>query len=302
LVTTACQYKRAAMEFRAARRVYGDVGTEEYSTSREQTQSVGVTRALVSSEIGPTSIPRKIIRNGSLELVVVDVDQSNNKIRSIVEGLGGFVEKATQTNVNGRTATITVRVPADSLDKSIAQIKSLATSVEREEVQARDVTRDYVDLDARLRNARAEEERYLEILKRVTTIKDTLDGAEKLSNVRGRIEQLQGEMNYLTSQIAMSSLEISLATDAGSTVFGVRWRPLHQAKIATGEMISGFADWADSVIAFFINLPLIVVWAASIIALLFVTIRILVFLWRKLGPKTVWRWPWVRVRDDVRPD
>src|ERR1700758_4033366 len=113
LVTTACQYKRAAMEFRAARRVYGDVGTEEYSTSREQTQSVGVTRALVSSEIGPTSIPRKIIRNGSLELVVVDVDQSNNKIRSIVEGLGGFVEKATQTNVNGRTATITVRVPAD---------------------------------------------------------------------------------------------------------------------------------------------------------------------------------------------
>jgi len=302
LVTTACEYKRAAL-FKAVRTVHDDVDGYEFSSPRKVAQSTdGPTLALVSAESSSTAAPRKIIRNGSLELVVANVDQANNKIQSIVEGRGGFVEKATQTNVSGRTATITVRVPADRLDQSIAQIKSLATSVEREEIQARDVTRDYVDLDARLRNARAEEERYLEILKRATTIKDTLDGAEKLSNVRGRIEQLQGEMNYLTSQIAMSSLEISLSTDAGSTVFGVRWRPLRQAKIATGEMISGFADWADSVIAFFINLPLIVVWAASIIALLFVTIRILVFVCRKLGPKSSWRWPWVRVSGDARPD
>jgi hypothetical protein len=280
---------------------YFDVDTTA-SPERRVQSSEGATLALVSAEKVPTATPRKVIRNGSLALVVRNVDQASNKIRSIVEGEGGFVEKVTQTNVSGSTATITLRVPAESLDQSMVQIKSLATSVDREEVQARDVTRDYVDLDARLRNARAEEERYLEILKRATTIKDTLDGAEKLSNVRGRIEQLQGEMNYLTSQIAMSSLEISLATDAGSTVFGVRWRPLRQAKIATGEMISGFADWADSVIAFFINLPLIVVWAGSIIALLLVTIRVLVFLWRKFGPKTAWRWPWVRVRGDVRLD
>jgi len=302
LVTTACEYKRAA-SFKAVRTVNDDVDGYEFSSPRKVAQSTdGPTLALVSAESSPTGTPRKIIRNGSLELVVIDVDQTNNKIRSIVEGAGGFVEKATQTNVSGRTATITVRVPADSLDKSIAQIKSLATSVEREEVQARDATRDFVDLDARLRNARAEEERYLEILQKATTIKDTLDGEEKLSNVRGRIEQLQGEMNYLTSQIAMSALEISLATDAGSTVFGVRWRPLRRAKIATGEMISGFSDWADSVIAFLINLPLIVVWAASIIALFFVTIRILVFLWRKLGPKTAGRWPWGRVRREVRQE
>lgn len=303
LPTTACEYKRAAMMSKPARTVYSDLNADSFASPERRMQSLeGATPALVSAEKVPTAAPRKIIRNGSLALVVLNVDQASNKIRSIVEGMGGFVEKATQTNVGGSTATITVRVPADSLDQSMAQIKNVATSVDREEVQARDVTRDFVDLDARLRNARAEEERYLEILKRATTIKDTLDGAEKLSNVRGRIEQLQGEMNYLVSQIAMSSLEISLATDAGSTVFGVRWRPLHQAKIATGEMISGFADWADSVIAFFINLPLIVVWAGSIIALLLVTIRVLVFLWRKLGPKTAWRWPWLRVRGDVRPD
>jgi hypothetical protein len=302
LVITACEYKRAAL-FKAVEPGYSDLGDEELSGPRKIAQSTdGATLALVSAERSPRDTPRKIIRNGSLQLVVLDVDQASNRIRSVVENVGGFVEKATQTNVSGRTATISVRVPADSLDKSMAQIKGLATSVDREEVQARDVTREFVDLDARLRNARAEEERYLEILKKATTIKDTLDGAEKLSNVRGRIEQLQGEMNYLSSQIAMSALEISLVTEAGSTVLGVRWRPLHHAKIATGEMISGFADWADSVIAFFINLPLIVVWAASIIALLFVSIRVLVFLWRKLGPKATWRWPWGRVRGEMRQE
>src|ERR1700741_2022673 len=94
-----------------------------------------------------------------------------------------------------------------------------------------------------------------------------------------------------TSQIDMSSLEISLQTEAGSTVLGVKWRPFRRAKIALGEMISGLADWADSVIAFFINLPLILVWAASVIALLFVALRVLVFSWKKLGPKANWTWP-----------
>ena len=76
------------------------------------------------------------------------------------------------------------------------------------------------------------------ILKRATTIKDTLDVTEKLSDVRGRIEQMQGEMKFLTSQIDMSSLEISLRADSDAAVAGIHWRPLHQAEIAVGEMIS----------------------------------------------------------------
>jgi hypothetical protein len=178
----------------------------------------------------------------------------------------------------------------------MSEIERMALSVDRENVEARDVTRDYVDLDARLRNAQAEEERYLEILKRAATVKDTLDGAEKLSGVRGQIEQLQGEMKYLTTQIDMSSLEISLRGEVGATVLGIQWRPLRQAKVALGEMISGLADWADSVIAFFINLPLIVVWVVTIIILVAIAVRILRFCWKKLRPKTAWRLPWSRPR------
>jgi hypothetical protein len=241
-----------------------------------------------------TLTARKIIRNGSLEMLVNDVAQSITKIGTIVGASGGYVEKSTQTNSGGHSADLTVRVPAARLDQVMTEVKGLATTVDKEGVEVRDVTREYIDLDARLRNAQAEESQYLLILKRATTIKDTLDVTEKLSDVRGRIEQMQREMKFLTAQIDMSSLEISLRTDSDAAVAGIHWRPLRQAKIALGEMISGLADWVDAVIEFLINLPLIGVWLVSIVILILIAVRILRFLWRRFGPKTTWRFPWRR--------
>ena len=249
--------------------------------------------ALASSGAPDALDTRKIIRNGSLDLLVNDVGQSINKIGSIVTAVGGFVEKSTQTNSGGHSASVTVRVPAARLDPVIVQIKALATTVDRENVEARDVTREYIDLDARLRNAQAEKAQYLQILKRPTTIKDTLDVTEKLADVRGRIEQMQGEMKFLTAQIEMSTLEIELRAEADAAVAGIHWRPLPQAKIAASEMVVGLADWVDSVVAFFINLPLIAVWFLSIVVLVVVVVRVLRFFWRRFGPKG-WRLPWKR--------
>jgi hypothetical protein len=234
LPSLSCQYKRmAAFKSHAtgmqSSRYYGSASRG--GGGGDSQESVGILR-LVAAQTETSTVNRKIVRNGSLELAVADVSQATGKIHAIVDSLGGFVEKSTQTNIGGHTAVITVRVPAERLDQAMSQIKSMAVTVDRENVEARDVTRDYVDLDARLRNAQAEEARYLEILKRATTVKDTLEGGEKLCSVRARIEQLQGEMKYLTTQIDMSSLEISLQAEAGATVLGIHWRPLRQARVA----------------------------------------------------------------------
>jgi len=267
----------------------GGGGGEDYDKSPDSPNVV-----LASVGQADTLDTRKIIRNGSLDLLVNNVGQSIEKIGSIVSGVGGFVEKSTQTNSGGHAASVTLRIPAARFDQVIIQIKGLATTVDRESVEARDVTREYIDLDARLRNAQAEEAQYLQILKRATTIKDTLDVTEKLSDVRGRIEQLQGQMKFLTAQIDMSTLEVSLHAEAEAAVAGIHWRPLRQAKVALSEMVSGLADWVDSVIAFVINLPLIAVWLISVVALIWMALRVLRFLWRRLGLKTSWRLPWRR--------
>src|SRR5579864_1324331 len=297
LLSSSCANKMAVMSRPAALSTYDESrrGGGGGGVYRAENQ-VRLPESLALASEGPPDAldTRKIVRNGFLDLLVNDVGQSITKIGSIVTGVGGFVEKSTQTNSGAHSASITVRVPAARLDPVVVQIKALATTVDRESVEARDVTREYIDLDARLRNAQAEEAQYLQILKRATTIKDTLDVTEKLADVRGRVEQMQGEMKFLTAQIDMSTLEIQLRAEADAAVAGIHWRPLRQAKIAASEMVAGLTDWVDSVIAFFINLPLIAVWFLSIVTLVVVAIRILRFLWRRFGPKQSWRLPWKR--------
>jgi hypothetical protein len=292
LLSASCAKKMALMPLSRA------TGLSGYSASLGggggEQKKILLSLAPASPEQTNTPDARKIVRNGSLELLVNDVGQSIDKIGSISTAAGGFVEKSTQANSGGHSAAVTIRVPAAHLDQVIAQIKRLATNVDRESVEVRDVTREYIDLDARLRNAQAEEAQYLQILKRATTIKDTLDVTEKIADVRVRVEQMQGEMKFLTAQIDMSTLEISLRSEADAAVAGIHWRPLRQARIAVTEMVSGLGDWADSVIAFLINLPLLAVWFLSIVALIWAALRALRFLWRRFGPKGHLRLPWKR--------
>jgi hypothetical protein len=298
LLSTSCEYKRAVPVASPSDRYLAKTGGGG-GDGVQSVAAISFDRAPESPGLSDAAATRKLIRVGSLDLLVNDVGRSIDKIGSLVTAVGGFVEKSAQTNSGGHSASVTVRVPAARLSQVIVEIKGFATSVDRESLEVRDVTREYIDLDARLRNAQAEEAQYLQILKRATTIKDTLDVTEKLSDVRGRIEQMQGEMKFLTAQIEMSTLEVALRAEADAAVAGIHWKPLRQAKIAASEMISGLADWADSVVAFFINLPLIAVWLVSVVAVVVVAVRLLRFLWRRFGPKTSWRLPWKRTAPPV---
>ena len=80
-----------------------------------------------------------------------------------------------QTNgaQDATNATLTIRVPVASVAEVEAEIHKLSLRVESEQMEAEDVTRQYVDQQARLRNLRAQETQYLTILKQAKTVKDT---------------------------------------------------------------------------------------------------------------------------------
>ena len=146
LLGLACERKAAQPPpaiayFDKARRA-GDVGLGLQNSAE-------VSTALAAVGEPDTLSGRKIVRNGSLDLLVNEVGQSFTKIGSIVTGAGGYVEKSTQTNSGGYSANMTIRVPAASLDKVIADIEHLAAKVDRESVEVRDVTREYIDLEDR---------------------------------------------------------------------------------------------------------------------------------------------------------
>lgn len=213
-----------------------------------------------------TSEERKLVRTAALGLIVKTPAETAEKIIQIARGAGGFL---VNSNVNGgadaTSAALTIRVPAEKFDEVRVQIRNLGSRVESESIEAQDVTKQYVDQEARLRNLRAEEQQYLGILRKATTVKDTLGISDKLNEVRGAIEERQTEFEALSKQVATVAINITLHSEADAQVFGLNWRPLYQLKIAAREGLGGLADYAASMTAFVFYLPTVLLWLFTIL-------------------------------------
>ena len=213
----------------------------------------------------PSTEDRKMVRTASLDLVVKDPEQIAEKIRALSESMGGFL---VSSEIRGDQAidggALTIRVPAARLEEAREQIRKLGLRVENEKIEAEDVTRQYVDQAARLRNLQAEEQQYLSILKQAKTVKDTLDVSEKLSDVRGQIETQQAEFETLSKQIETVAIAVSLRTEAEARVLGLNWRPLYEMKLALRDGLDGMATYATSMMALLFFLPAIILWLGTI--------------------------------------
>jgi len=231
---------------------------------------------------------RKMIRTASMGLVVKSPRDTSEKIRLLAEQSGGFlVSSETYGGKDASSASLTIRVPVGRFEQVRAQISSLGLRVESEKLEAQDVTKQYVDLVARLRNFRAQETQYLGILKQAKTVKDTVEVSDKLNEVRGQIEQQQAEFDALSKQVETVALTISLHAEAEAQVFGLRWRPLYQLKLAARDGIDGIGDYAAAMASFVFYIPAILLWLATILIGVAVGWRILRWAWLALFAQRV---------------
>ncbi len=219
---------------------------------------------------------RKIVRTSCMELTVASPADAAEKIRSFAESLGGYVEGAQISSSQERpTATITIRVPAARLEDAKAQLRNLAVKVNSEKTDAQDVTKQYVDMEARLRNLRAEEAQYLQIMQSAKKVTDMLEVSEKLSEVRGEIEQQQAEFATLSKQVETVAITVSLLPTAKPQSFGLNWQPLHQLQVAGYGALDGLADYAGTMASVILYLPVVVLWVGTIFLVVLAGWRIL---------------------------
>lgn len=214
-----------------------------------------------------TSEERRLVRTAALGLIVKTPAESAERIIQIARGAGGFL---VSSNVNGgadaTSVGLSIRVPAAKFDEVRAQIRKLGLRVENENIEAQDVTKQYVDQEARLRNLRAEEQQYLSILRKAATVKDTLEVSDKLNEVRGAIEEKQAEFEALSKQVETVAINVTLRAEADAQVFGLNWRPLYQLKIAAREGLDGLGEYAASMTIFVFYLPTVLLWLLTILS------------------------------------
>ncbi len=199
-----------------------------------------------------------------MEMVVQHPADAADRIASLAESLGGYLVTADGGGQNATAGTLTIRVPAARFEDARAAVRKLGLRVESEKIDAQDVSRQYIDQDANLRNLRAEETGYLAIMKQATTVKDMLAVTERLSEVRGQIEQQQAEFNALSQQIDTVALTISLRTEAEAQVFGLNWRPGHQLKLALRDGLDSLATYLTAMTTILFYLPAVLLWVGTI--------------------------------------
>jgi hypothetical protein len=172
--------------------------------------------ALAESRFRPQNLPgAMLIRRAQASLVVDSLEAAVAALDSAARRLGGLVASSA-ANTAGRlpSAVMTLRVPGDRLDEAVAGLTALG-DLESVGITTDDVGEEFVDVTARLENARRLERRLLDLLTRRTGgIKDVLEVEQALGRVREEIERVQGRQRYLETRVATSTLEVRLEEPA----------------------------------------------------------------------------------------
>jgi hypothetical protein len=207
----------------------------------------------------------KIIKSADMALLVRNIDESAAQVTALRVRFGGEPGNASFNEYmpGMKTADMTIWVPSVHFDEALAEVKKLALRVERENIEVSDVSAQYVDLTARLKNLHSAEAQYVEIMKRAGKISDVLEVTRELNNTRAQIESIQGQLDYLSRQVALSAIHMSLKEEASPASAGSGWRPLTVLKSAAKDTLKDLTNFVDTLIVFIVKLPALLLNIAS---------------------------------------
>jgi hypothetical protein len=212
---------------------------------------------------------QKIIRNGSMTLSVADALEARNQLAALLDKHKAYIGNEQLDNNDYQTNyIIQLRVPAENLDALIGDIESIRGTVTYKSIQARDVTEEYIDLETRLKNKQAYLDQYRALLKNARTMEDILKVQEQIRALEEEIESFTGRLKYLNSQVALSTLDLTI-NQTKDYVF----RPDRKINFfeRLKESISG--GWYGFVK---FSLDLLVLWPFLIL------IAVMVWIWRRI--------------------
>lgn len=192
---------------------------------------------------------RKIIRTGSINLMVENVEDNIAAVRSIATQAQGLVfSSSTRFEGAQMVATVTIQVPVAAFDDVMSRLRTLGTKVLSENTTSEDVTEEYTDLNSQLKNLQVQEEQLRLLMERATNVDETLTVQRELGRVRGEIEKVQGRLNYLSRRTELSTITVNLAPGALIPT-SEGWQPASTAERAWNASLVTLTRLADFVIA-----------------------------------------------------
>lgn len=226
----------------------------------------------------PESTGPMIIRTAGLSLITKEFDKARAQVEEITRRRRGYVGTLTVTGASGsgRTLTGSLRIPATQLDATLAELKTLGR-LNSESQNGEDITSQYVDLNARLANARHTEQSLTDLLQNHTgQLSEVLQVENELARVRGEIESMEAERKTMANQADFATINLTITEDYRAQLQVVPPSTSTRLSNAAVEGYRNLTDGLMSVALFFLESgPSLLLW----VAILFFPAR---FAWRKL--------------------
>lgn len=212
---------------------------------------------------------KKIIRDGHMTIKVKSAQAAKIRVDSLLIPFGAYYASENFNN-NDREATfyLRLRIPAAAFDNFMACLEQGYGEILNKDIQARDVTDQFIDLETRLQNKRNYLGRYNSLLKEAKTVKDILQIQEEIRGLEEEIESTTGRLKYLSDQVDYSTLQLNL-TEQKDFQFKPEERDRFGEKLKQA-LTKGWYGLVDIVIFLFKIWPL---WLVLCLALIFLKRR-----------------------------
>lgn len=202
-----------------------------------EADQVADTKAHIEPAAPAIDTAKKIIKEGNIRFETRNPKAARQNIVSSLQKLGGYLAEENETNsgeTNQKEYSLKIRVPSKNFDSFLNGLTSSADHIESKNIHIRDVTTLFIDTRAEISNNKQLEQRYLQLAGKATKMTDLLAIEDKLASIRTTIDSAQGQLNYLSSQVSYSSLDISFYTkQAGEVNPGTGFA--YKFKTAIGE-------------------------------------------------------------------
>jgi hypothetical protein len=234
---------------------------------------------LSESEVGASAAQltdRKIILNAEVRIRVEDIEGVCEKIKDKTMELKGYLnDYSVHTNEYNANADISLKVPSpnyqEMLDFVIEQGKS---DYKRE--YTNDVTTQYIDLEARMKVLRAEEESLLNLLNQAKTVEEILKIRTQITSTRQERESLEGQFKALSNSVEYATINVSIYKPRNSDA-NVNMENLNIFSRSWSGLIYGLnsltAKVGNIIVFFFTALPTLILLGIIVFAVIYIKRR-----------------------------
>lgn len=158
----------------------------------------------------PQKIERKLIKQGRIQFETEAIDSTRKRVFKAIEQYSAYVSSDEIYKTDGKISNeLMVRVPAEKFDSFLKAATRGVEKFDSKKIWIKDVTEEFIDVQARLKTKKELEKRYISLLDKANSVTEILAIEKQIGLLRAEIESIEGRLNYLKNQVAFSTLTLN---------------------------------------------------------------------------------------------